>query len=200
MAGKKEFHGDATSKRMNLLAEDLLEIRSKACDEIAEFGWPIDVYNDVEWYKAVGSLGAKKEKMRPQAEMIRNSILEIDFTLAAMNHYSETYTDTSPSEEVDTLIEALDSAINAIRSFFTPNAMVGERQRLHARRGRRNSVQLKTYQGWAVEDEQLRKKNPKLSKSDRAKQIARNQNMNSKSDERIVSWETVRSAIRRISK
>jgi hypothetical protein len=117
-----------------------------------------------------------------------------------MNHYSETYVDTEPNDEVSAVIEALDSAINAITAFFTPNAEIGRQQRFHARKSRKNLAQYQMHKRWAVEDKQLHIKNPSLNKSDRARKIARNQNMSRKSDEKIISWEAVRSAIRRMGK
>lgn len=203
MARKKTFKVDLTSTRMNEIAQKLRETRTQACDEISALGWPTDIYGDPEWYQEItplNSLSYKRRESYDAAKLIRQSILEIDFTLAAMNHYSETYADAEPNDEVNAVIEALDSAINAITSFFTPNAEIGKQQRFHARKSRKNLAQHQMHKRWASEDRQLHIKNPNLSKSDRARQIARNQNMSSKSDEKIISWEAVRSAIRRMGK
>ena len=203
MARKKAFKADLTSTRMNEIAKKLRETRTQACDEIAALGWPADIYSDPGWYQDItplNSLSYKRRESYDAAKLIRQSILEVDFTLVAMNHYSETYVDAEPNDEVSAVIEALDSAINAITAFFTPNAEIGKRQRFHARKSRKNLAQYQMHKRWAAEDKQLHIKNPGLSKSDRARQIARNQNMSSKSDEKIISWEAVRSAIRRMGK
>lgn len=203
MARKRAFKADLTSTRMNEIAQKLRETRTQACDEIAALGWPADIYSDPEWYQDItplNSLSYKRRESYDAAKLIRQSILEIDFTLVAMNHYSETYVDTEPNDEVSAVIEALDSAINAITAFFTPNAEIGRQQRFHARKSRKNLAQYQMHKRWAVEDKQLHIKNPSLNKSDRARKIARNQNMSRKSDEKIISWEAVRSAIRRMGK
>lgn len=198
MAKKKVLGVDSTSQRMNDIAQDLLETRNKACDEIIAYGWPADIYSDPEWYVPLGSLPYKRQKNFTKADMIRNSILEIDFTLAAMNHYSETYIETTPSDEVDAVIEALESAINAITAFFSPNAETGKRQRDRARKSRPNPKRDRKYQKWKNEDERLKVENPHLSEAERARHISVSHNKDLQSGEKAATKESVRGVLRKL--
>lgn len=199
---------DATTSLMNQLARRLGDTRSKALEQIKALGWPTDIYHDVAWYpdlrardgKVVRS--SKSPKKAAPAERMRDSIFEIDVALAALNHFAETTVSNPDSNDPDAVVEALAASINAIEALLAPDADIGRRQREHGIGGgwteERRRAQHATYKAWIEEDDRLQAKNSRLTKSDRAKLIAEIHNTRPENKDRQVSWETVRSALRRL--
>jgi hypothetical protein len=198
---------DATAKRMNAIAKQLRKTRQNACDQIAALGWPTDIYNDPAWYPELSITkpppSPSKRKSHNRAIEIRESILEIDIALVAMNHYAETSTGMVAIDETEGIIEALEAVMNALTSLLQPDAEIGEKQRLNGARGGRNLMRLQaihtTHGRWAVEDAKLKISNPSLSKKDRATRISKDHNAHPEFKKNPTKSETVRSALRRLA-
>jgi hypothetical protein len=199
---------DATAALMNQLARRLGNTRRKALEQIKALGWPVDIYHDIAWYPDLPSRDEKVTRSRnmpkkaARAGRMRDSILEIDVALAALNHFAETNVSVSPSSQPDAIVEALEASINAIEALLTSDADIGRRQREHGSGGGwtkdREKTQQATYKAWVEEDDRLQTKNPRLTKSARAKRIAEIHNARPENSDRHVNWETVRSALRRL--
>lgn len=199
---------DATAKRMNAIAKKLVKARRDAFDQIGALGWPIDIYYDFSWYPELHCVdtqpSSKQKKSQGRATKLRESILEIDYALVAMNHYAETAPATSTSDKTDAIIEALDAAINAITAYLKPDADIGEKQRINGARGGRSSERLqdfsKTHKRWVEEDAELKISRPRLSQKARSIVISKAHNAHPKYGIKQVKSETVRSAIRRLDR
>lgn len=193
---------------MNQLARRLGDTRSNAQAQIKALGWPVDIYHDVAWYPDLPALdgkvlrSSKNPKKAARAERMRDSIFEIDVALAALNHFAETTVFDPKHGDPDAIIEALEASINAIEALLAPDADVGRRQREHGIGGGWTEVRRRaheaTLRGWAKEDNRLRAEKPHLNISARARHIADDHNRRPENRHKPVSWETVRSALRRL--
>jgi hypothetical protein len=195
---------DATAKRMNAIAEKLRKTHKRACEQIAKLGWPTDIYNDPAWYPKLSTAKLRSlSKRESRAIEIRESILEIDIALVAMNHYAETFPAMVATDETEAIIEALEAVMNALTLLLQSDAKIGEKQRLNGERGGRNLMRLQavhaTHMRWAEEDEKLKISNPRLSKKDRATRISKDHNAHPDFKKKPTKPETVRSALRRFA-